>query len=610
MSCQASLHYHRRSAAYISCLAVAALALAALLTCARPSSAEAEFGFLTKWGYSGTAHTQFNRPYGVTVDSDGYVYISDSGNDRIQKFDSDGNFKLMWGWGVDDGSDRLQVCTVSCQMGKSGPSDGQFNSPRGIAADRIGNIYVADGYNRRIQKFSSDGTFQEMWGWGVDDGSDRLQVCTPVTLPCQMGIGGSGDGQFYHLGSVSADSEGNVYIADTLNRRIQKFATNGRFLIKWGGEGSGDSQFSTIRGVVVDQEGNVYVSDSSFSNTWNHRIQKFDSEGAFQLMWGWGVDDGSDRLQVCTPVTLPCQMGIQGSGDGQLSSPAGVTVDPDGNIYVADTGNKRIQKFDPEGNFLAKWGEDGIDSGQFSVAASGIATDSESNVYVTDGRIDRVQKFGELPPVAPPQPPRPQPPSDPPPQPPPPSAALVTVTKPKKPTGSSYNRACNLSVTSPKIKTGKSPSVEISAKRRKLSSKQARRIFTRGLVGHVDWGKVSGKRVICKKIEMAILEKRGKRYYVPGTKIRVSKKRLEVNSFYRKTVRFLRGKKVGKLAQRRLKGKRRTKISFTEFRSKGSKLRRRALKNLRKRRYRGNFVVIYTAEVNGITVKKTVHIKT
>ena len=181
-----------------------------------------------------------------------------------------------------------------------------------MAVDGSGNVYVADAWNDRIQKFDSDGNFLTKWG-----------------------TEGDGDGQFMSPSGVAVDGSGSVYVADTNNGRIQKFDSEGNFLTKWGTEGSDDGQFRGPHGVAVDGSGNVYVADA-----WNDRIQKFDSEGNFLTKWG-----------------------TEGSDDGQFRGPHGVAVDGTGNVYVTDTWNYRIQKFrlaniavEPRDKLAVSWG--------------------------------------------------------------------------------------------------------------------------------------------------------------------------------------------------------------------------------------------------------------
>jgi hypothetical protein len=282
--------------------------------------------FLTKWGAFGSGDGQFTYPFGVAVDTSGNVDVADVSNHRIQKFTSSGTFLTKWG--------------------ASGSGDGQFANPSGVAVDTSGNVYVADVSNRRIQKFTSSGTFLTKWG-----------------------AFGSGDGQFDNAYGVAVDMSGNVYVADAGNARIQKFTSSGTFLTKWGAFGSGDGQFDRAFAVAVDTSGNVYVADAG-----NARIQKFTSSGTFLTKWG-----------------------AFGSGDGQFANPSGVAVDTSGNVYVADFGfadfsNHRIQKFTSSGTFLTKWGASGSGDGQFDFPL-GVAVDTSGNVYVADNGNRRIQKF-------------------------------------------------------------------------------------------------------------------------------------------------------------------------------------------------------------------------
>ena len=95
----------------------------------------------------------------------------------------------------------------------------------------------------------------------------------------------------------------------------------------------------------------------------------------------------------CGAQVFLFEWGQAGAGDGQFNEPSGIAIDSAGNVYVADTANHRIQKFDDQGNFLLKWGSSGSGAGQFD-APKGVAVDSADNVYVVDSGNHRIQKFG------------------------------------------------------------------------------------------------------------------------------------------------------------------------------------------------------------------------
>ncbi|MBF0538923.1 MAG: hypothetical protein HQL03_11815 [Nitrospirae bacterium] len=199
----------------------------------------------------------------------------------------------------------------------------------------------------------------------VDTGNARIQKFTSDgKFIITWGSNGGGDGQFQHPEGIAVDISGNVYVADRSNNRIQRFTSDGKFIAKWGSEGSGDGQFDWPEGIAIDGSGNVYVADAG-----NDRIQKFTSDGKFIAKWG-----------------------SNGSDDGQFSEPWGITVGGSSNVYVADLGNNRIQQFTSDGKFIAKWGSKGSDDGQFSYP-TGIAIDGSGNVYVADSGNNRIQKF-------------------------------------------------------------------------------------------------------------------------------------------------------------------------------------------------------------------------
>src|SRR4051812_28078939 len=304
-----------------------------VLAGAGPARAET-YDFVTKWGSLGSGDGQFNTPYGVAVASNGSVYVADTLNNRIQRFNSSGALLNKWGpvlsgtngslntpyavaaddnsfaWVAVQGNSRILWFqpggTLNGKCGSAGTADGKFGTVKGIAADASFRVYVADTSNNRIQ------------------------VLNTVTceVPRKWGSGGTGDGQFDHPSGIALDAAGNVYVADRLNYRIQVFDTQNNFVRKWGSAGTGDGQFSPANapgsggptGIAVDPWGHVYVADPG--DPGNNRIQVFSTTGQFVGKFG-----------------------STGSGDGQFFVNNGVATNAAGNIYVADTFNNRIQKF-------------------------------------------------------------------------------------------------------------------------------------------------------------------------------------------------------------------------------------------------------------------------
>ncbi len=162
------------------------------------------------------------------------------------------------------------------------------------------------------------------------------------------------------------DPEGNLYVEDTGNDRIQKFSPSGEFILKWGSEGAADGQFNSPEGIAIDSEGNVYVADTD-----NDRIQKFSSSGEFILKWG-----------------------SEGAADGQFNSPRGIAIDPEGNVYVADNGNDRIQKFSSTGQFITELCALGSDPGLVN-NPFGLAVSGNGKIYIVDNGNNRIQVLKE-----------------------------------------------------------------------------------------------------------------------------------------------------------------------------------------------------------------------
>ncbi|MFO7919124.1 MAG: TIGR03663 family protein [Anaerolineae bacterium] len=169
---------------------------------------------------------------------------------------------------------------------------------------------------------------------------------------------------------LAVDAEGNVYVTDAHNHRIQVFDGNGQFLREWGTEGDQPGQFKEPWGVTVGPEGDVYVAD-----TWNHRIQVFDGQGELERIWGT-FGEVSDPMDA---------------GD-LLYGPRDLVVDEEGYLYISDTGNKRVVKYDPEGNMVKAVGGAGDKEGQMQEPV-GLALSPEGDLYVADTWNQRIQVF-------------------------------------------------------------------------------------------------------------------------------------------------------------------------------------------------------------------------
>jgi sugar lactone lactonase YvrE len=360
----------------------------------------------------------FNLPQGITVDAAGNIYVSDTNNSTIRKITAAG-----------------VVSTLAGAAGQTGGADGagasaRFSYPFGLAADALGNIYVADFDNDAVRKVTPGGSV--------------------TTLAGSAGAAGSLDGQgsvarFNHPEAVSVDAAGNVYVIDTSNQTVRKITAGGSVTTLAGmagidgrADGTGAAaRFFYPGGIASTSTGTVYVAD-----TGNHTIRAMASPGVVTTLAGaagqegsvdgtgaqglfaypYGVasdgaghlfiaDSGNNTIRKATAAgvvtTFAGTPGPAGSGsaDGtggaaRFSSPAGVAADSSGNIFVADAGNSTIRKISAAGavtTFAGTAGSAGSSDGTGAAARfnapEGVAVDAVGNIYVADTKNNTIRKI-------------------------------------------------------------------------------------------------------------------------------------------------------------------------------------------------------------------------
>jgi len=256
------------------------------------------------------AGARFNWPHAVALDGSGNVLVADTSNSTIRRISSAGVVSTLAGTAEAFGS------------ADGAGAEARFNSPKGVATDRAGNVYVADSGNNTVRKISPTGVVS--------------------TLAGAAGIFGSTDGfgavaQFHGPTGIAVDRAGNVYVADSDDSIVRKITPAGMVSTLAGtpgaigsSDGAGmTARFNEPTGIATDSAGNVFIADSG-----NDTIRKITPAGAVS--------------------TLAGTAGVSGSADGtgpaaRFDGPSAVATDSAGDVYVADTNNNTIRKISPAG---------------------------------------------------------------------------------------------------------------------------------------------------------------------------------------------------------------------------------------------------------------------
>jgi sugar lactone lactonase YvrE len=294
---------------------------------------------------------EFRRPYGVTVDRAGNVYVSDHIDTVIRKITPAG-----------------QVTTLAGTSGFTGATDGtgsaaRFVSPFGVAADTAGNLFVADRGNHTIRRVTPDGVVTTVAGLAPLAGSrDGSGMAARFNAPYGLAV----------------DNAGNIYVTDTFNTLVRRIDASG-VVTTFAGvlasngsvDGSGDiARFNEPYGVAVDEAGAIFVADR-----FNHTVRRISTTGVV--------------------TTVAGSAGEPGSADGiasaaRFSNPMGLTIDRMGNLYIADSGNGTIRKLTNgvvttiAGTAGMAGNQDGVGGAARFFQPQAIALDGAGNLYIAD----------------------------------------------------------------------------------------------------------------------------------------------------------------------------------------------------------------------------------
>jgi hypothetical protein len=341
---------------------MAVLSFVAVLVVGAPAASAMEVDRFVG-GASGGLGGEFTQPRDVAVnEASGDVYVADEANQRIVRLSATGGFERAWGRDVVSGNvgEGFEVCSVAseCKAGVQGQAAGEFINPAAVAVDQSdGSVYVWDTrsgnsafqLNVRVQKFDADGGFVLTFGRGVNQttGGD---VCTQASGDlCGPGLPGSAAGQlgnngFNRPGVAVSPVDGDVFVTDPINTRVQRFNSDGSFQAVIGSSANFGS--SQPRAIAIDSRGILYASDGNPGG----QIDRYDSAGVHGAP---GLLSSIAAPPLLAGSAATATVGLEVDPDSEGDGAAGADTD---RLYVLrdpSTGNTVVQQFDSPGEVVA-----------------------------------------------------------------------------------------------------------------------------------------------------------------------------------------------------------------------------------------------------------------
>ncbi len=371
----AHMHFKGGEASFAGALILATLAavLAVLVFFSAPASALNTHEFSTSFGSPGSGAGELEGPQGVAVsDATGDVYVADTGNARVDQFESDGAFVRAWGWGVADGiSDKFQTCTLTCFKGLSGSGAGQFTTPVFVAVDNStgpskGDVYVADTGDNLVTKFTAAGALVSSWG------------DTSPTPNGQLAGRETAAGSFGSVAGVAVGPTGVLYVFNTANQ-VFELEQNGTFSPP---EVTAGERGTEQKGFAVDSLGDLFKVNGDAS------VEKFTGSGGDLGQVTLNEEHGRLATAVATDGT-DLYVSEAGSVDHYAFNGAG---------EVSEAGGSTCATFEPE---VGCPPTDSFGSSESSGGAlaggSAVGVDTSSGeVYVADATAGRIDVFAPI----------------------------------------------------------------------------------------------------------------------------------------------------------------------------------------------------------------------